>query len=252
MKQHGTGLTVYSCHDTVLPRVAALPVRHSRPVEPRCQAGAASYQEMFAWARERFWRRSRCRGAAQGGRIIGIARLRTRVASYVGHAVSDADSRRRKNQTQKNGWEMGKFKSRVGSVVFATAVVAGGMAVVATPANAAYTCGSNQVCLYKNSDFTGSVYVLPQITDSHGVKIFCAPDLAKSKYTDGSSANNSVSSIVNNSNSVIFLNDYAGSGGKHTGISGGNRLRSLTSVQTFDQSGKQTYESFDNRASSAC
>ncbi|MFE1519013.1 peptidase inhibitor family I36 protein [[Kitasatospora] papulosa] len=147
---------------------------------------------------------------------------------------------------------MSKFNSRVGSVVFATAVVAGGMAVVATPANAAYACGSNQVCLYKNSNFTGSVFVLPQITTSYGVKVFCAPDLAQNKYTDGSSVNNTASSIVNNSNSVIFLRDYKGTGGKHTGITGGTRFGSLASMQTFDQSGKQTYESFDNRASYAC
>ncbi|MFD9286127.1 peptidase inhibitor family I36 protein [Streptomyces mirabilis] len=126
------------------------------------------------------------------------------------------------------------------------------MAVTATPANAAYNCGSNQVCLYKNSDFTGSVFILPQITNSYGVKIFCAPDLAQNKYTDGTSVNNSVSSVVNNSNSVIFLADYRGPGGKHTGISGGSRLWNLDSVQTFDSSGKQTYESFNDRASYAC
>ncbi|MDR6980939.1 hypothetical protein J2X68_007681 [Streptomyces sp. 3330] len=123
---------------------------------------------------------------------------------------------------------------------------------MAPPANAAYNCANNQICLYKNSDFTGSVYVLPQVTLSNGAKVFCSRDLAQSRYSDGSSVDNTVSSIVNNSNSVLFLTEFKNGGGKSTSVGGGYRFWNLDSVQTFDPSGRMTYESFNDRASFAC
>ncbi|MFJ6904531.1 peptidase inhibitor family I36 protein [Streptomyces griseoluteus] len=123
---------------------------------------------------------------------------------------------------------------------------------MAPSASAAYECGDGQVCIYKNSDFTGSVYVVPKVTLSNGLKAACARDLSTSRYTDGSVVDNTASSIVNNSDSVIFLSEYKNGGGKYTGVSGGRRLWNLDSVQTFDSAGHQTYESFNDRASSAC
>ncbi|WP_328497912.1 peptidase inhibitor family I36 protein [Streptomyces sp. NBC_00414] len=144
------------------------------------------------------------------------------------------------------------IKSRIGAVVLATTVVSGGALALASPVSAAYTCADNQVCLYKNSDFTGSVYVLPKVTLSSGATIFCARDLSASKYSDGSSVSDTVSSVVNNSNSVLFLYENKNSGGKHMGIAGGYRLWNLDNVQVFDSSGHETRESFNDRASTAC
>ncbi|MGW6015598.1 peptidase inhibitor family I36 protein [Streptomyces sp. NPDC055210] len=144
-------------------------------------------------------------------------------------------------------------KSRASALLFATAVAVGATAVVAPPANAAYNCANNQVCLYKESDFRGSVYILPQVTLSNGAKIFCARDLSQSRYSDGSSVDNTVSSVVNNSDSVLFLREFKNEGGKLTSIRGGYRVWNLDSVQTIDPTNsKMTYESFNDRASSAC
>ncbi|MGW6015591.1 peptidase inhibitor family I36 protein [Streptomyces sp. NPDC055210] len=143
-------------------------------------------------------------------------------------------------------------KPRASALLFATAVAVGGAAVVAPSASAAYSCADNQVCLYKNSDFTGSVYILPQVTLSDGTKTFCARDLSQDRYSDGPSVDNTVSSIVNNSNSVIFLTEFKNGVGKRASIKGGYRFWNLDSVQTFDSAGNMTYESFNDRASSAC
>jgi hypothetical protein len=72
-------------------------------------------------------------------------------------------------------------------------VVAAGLAIAPAAANAAYVCGSGQVCLYKDINFTGTVRVLTGTIS----------DFQFTNYSNGDNMNDTVSSIVNNSNKTF-------------------------------------------------
>lgn len=77
--------------------------------------------------------------------------------------------------------------------------------VVAPQASAAYACGSNQICVYENANFTGSVHVLdPQASYA---------DFRDLTYTNGNNLNDSISSVQKNTNRcAAFYNDVNYSG----------------------------------------
>jgi Peptidase inhibitor family I36 len=78
------------------------------------------------------------------------------------------------------------------------AVVAAGLSALAVQpafaASAAYTCQSNQVCFYKNANFSGTVFVPAEMNNRDGG----VSNFITKAFTDGTNVNDRVSSVVNN------------------------------------------------------
>lgn len=85
----------------------------------------------------------------------------------------------------------------------ALAVVTAGLLGAPTAAEAAYVCPDGKVCLYEDHNATGSVAVEPRLNFETGYDQI--NNLANSHYTNGDSANNSISSLVNDTGFGLTL-----------------------------------------------
>ncbi|NMO56950.1 hypothetical protein HH310_37970 [Actinoplanes sp. TBRC 11911] len=104
------------------------------------------------------------------------------------------------------------------AAIGAPAIVAVGLAVAPTAANAAYTCGSGQVCLYKDINYTNTVRVF-----SGSIS-----DFQFANYSNGTNMNDSVSSIINNSGTT-FQGWYDNNdGGIRAVVGAGARIPDMT------------------------
>jgi len=97
-----------------------------------------------------------------------------------------------------------KLPRRAQAALAAIAVLIGGGAFVlfiAPAANAAPPCPAGAICFYKDFHFLGSI--------STPTRLVNCPleirDFRHSRFWDGSSLNDNVSSVINNSNRVLFL-----------------------------------------------
>ncbi|MEU4093188.1 peptidase inhibitor family I36 protein [Streptomyces sp. NPDC026673] len=76
---------------------------------------------------------------------------------------------------------------------------------VAPQASAAYVCGSNQMCVYENANFTGTARVLDPLASY--------ADFRNLAYANGDNVNDSISSVQKNTNRCAgFYNDVNYSG----------------------------------------
>ncbi|WP_170323592.1 peptidase inhibitor family I36 protein [Cryptosporangium phraense] len=112
----------------------------------------------------------------------------------------------------------------------ALAAVATAGAVIfpfAPPADAAYACKSGQTCFYYNSNDTGSVYLAAGLTND-GDSVW---DFWNRHYTNGVNANDSVSSIVNNTPFALFVFTDGYGNGPYFVVNPGENVVGLTWVE---------------------
>jgi hypothetical protein len=136
------------------------------------------------------------------------------------------------------------------AIVGACAVVAGSLAVPAA-AQAAYSCQYNEICIYENPHYTGSVFVVHSgyIADfnaknSSGYHIY--------KYTNGDLLVNSASSVCNRSAYRFTLYEDANKGGRRVTISPGVPNPDLSHTILDPRSVSEVgFHNFDNVASSS-
>jgi Peptidase inhibitor family I36 len=100
----------------------------------------------------------------------------------------------------------------------------GGLFFAAPNASAAAVCGSNQVCLYQNSNETGSAFIING--SGHNVS-----DFSQETFTNGSPLNDEVSSMVNNTGEAVLAFSDANFSGLSIGISPHSQIDNLTSTQ---------------------
>lgn len=105
---------------------------------------------------------------------------------------------------------------------FCLATVASAASLVAaSPALAAYTCQSGQVCVYQNTNLTGSVYIVPSGCDVY---------FAGKKFANGDPLDDNASSITNLSGSAARLFESVNSQVNYYVMRGGETLLDLRYV----------------------
>lgn len=136
----------------------------------------------------------------------------------------------------------------------AAMTVVGALAVAPGPAQAAYTCGQQQVCFYKDYNATGTASVQARLNRSSGTAfVGYIKDFRNSHYTNGETLQDSISSIVNNSDDDMLLYDEGNFGGPRVLIPRHSGLRNLDSGTVYGPNGKPvTYlYTLNDRATSA-
>ncbi len=140
-------------------------------------------------------------------------------------------------------------KMRAAVVIPAIALALASAGVMGPTASAATSCPSDEVCLYKDINFSGPMYVVPKITLSNGVKTSCVNDLAGKKFSDGTPADNQASSVKNNTDSALILNQHAETAGIYSVVSGGGSVADLRVAPAPATSGTVD---LNDRVSRAC
>jgi hypothetical protein len=135
------------------------------------------------------------------------------------------------------------------AVIGAPVVVAGGLAIAPAAAQAAYTCGSNQVCIYEGPNFTGSVAVQPALNPGHGYIESGIENFASKHYTNGDNMNDSAASVINNAQQDLLLWRDSGDDGPQVVVSRGTKVN-LSNVKVMYPSGAVFTENFAGLASS--
>jgi hypothetical protein len=95
-----------------------------------------------------------------------------------------------------------KKRNLVRALTGATLIVLGG-AIFVNPANAVYTCGKGQICMFKDNDFRNTVAVEPAFQHSGGE----LDNFAHNHFTNGTVVDGQVSSVINNSDFCLALFD---------------------------------------------
>ncbi|BCY09851.1 peptidase inhibitor family I36 protein [Actinoplanes sp. L3-i22] len=91
-------------------------------------------------------------------------------------------------------------RSAITGVLAAAATVVASTLVMSSPAQAAYVCAANEVCLYQDWGLHGSVKVFRDLTPGNGILEF-----RNYSYTNGANLNDSVSSIYNRSGYTVVV-----------------------------------------------
>jgi Peptidase inhibitor family I36 len=87
-------------------------------------------------------------------------------------------------------------------VILAAVLPAIGLAVLAAqPASAAYSCADNQVCFYEGAYYSGTAFVPREMSGNSG----SVPDFRYRVFTNGTNANDRVTSIVNNTGWCVVV-----------------------------------------------
>ncbi|WP_169792391.1 MULTISPECIES: peptidase inhibitor family I36 protein [Actinoplanes] len=132
---------------------------------------------------------------------------------------------------------------RVATFLAGLTVATAGSAITASAAQAAYVCSSarEEICVYQNANFTGSVYVM------HGEGL---RDFAGKTFANGEPLDNQASSIDNRSKTVVFLGRNAPCKDYFYGLSPDEKLNDLSNVpwETPEMPGGD----FDNKLSTVC
>lgn len=99
------------------------------------------------------------------------------------------------------------MKIRISTFAPALALTLGSVFLAAPPAHAAATCPDQMACIWQNAYFTGSMLALPTkpAADGSDDPVPCAKDLANLRFFNGDPADNSASSMIDNSKWTIFL-----------------------------------------------
>ena len=84
--------------------------------------------------------------------------------------------------------------------------VLGVVAIGVHHASAAYACRDNQVCFYEGPNWTGSVFVPWEMSGRAGN----VPDFSHRNFTNGTNANDRVTSVINNTGWCVLLFRAAG------------------------------------------
>ncbi|MFG1914314.1 peptidase inhibitor family I36 protein [Micromonospora sp. NPDC048898] len=118
-------------------------------------------------------------------------------------------------------------------------------------AQAAYPCPTDWVCLYQNTNATGSASVQPRLNPASGGYVGVINDFRNSHYTNGASLQDSVSSIVNNTNQFVLLAEHINQSGRKVLITPYSGLTNLNDVYILNENGSSYRGSFEDLASSA-
>ncbi|MEV4349034.1 peptidase inhibitor family I36 protein [Actinoplanes sp. NPDC049596] len=89
---------------------------------------------------------------------------------------------------------------KIRAAVVSALAVLGSTVALASPAQAAYTCGANEVCLYQDWGLHGSVKVFRDLTPGNGIT-----DFRFYYYTNSANLNDSISSIYNRSAHPVWV-----------------------------------------------
>ncbi|WP_073836880.1 peptidase inhibitor family I36 protein [Micromonospora sp. CB01531] len=101
---------------------------------------------------------------------------------------------------------------RIATGILATVLAVGGVvALGAQPASAAYVCANNQVCFYEGANYSGTAFVPQELSNSSN----SVPDFRYRVFTNGTNANDRVSSIVNNTGWSLAVYRDVWFGGDH-------------------------------------
>ncbi|NMO57694.1 peptidase inhibitor family I36 protein [Actinoplanes sp. TBRC 11911] len=123
-------------------------------------------------------------------------------------------------------------KSSVIKALTAFGVLAAGTTMFAPAANAAYSCGAGQVCFFANSDQTGSVFVAGALKKNGDV----VWNFGNERFTNGASANDAVSSIVNNTGSAVFVFTDSNKSGTLFVVKPYETVHGITAVTVYQRS----------------
>jgi peptidase inhibitor family I36 len=137
------------------------------------------------------------------------------------------------------------FKVLAGMAIAGTVIVLPGTAQAAP-----YQCKDKQDCFFKELDSKGTVSVQARLIPDSGKFVGWIDDFRNSHYTDGSSLQDSVSSVVNNTDRWIIIYDEGHRHGIRT-VVGPHSTANLNYVWAYDEEGPIGRRNMDNVATSA-
>ncbi|WP_353962835.1 peptidase inhibitor family I36 protein [Streptomyces sp. NBC_01275] len=108
------------------------------------------------------------------------------------------------------------------------AALAGNLVALPTEAQAAWKCPDGYFCMYENSNYTGSVAVIPEVNEKMSGYTGGIANLRNAHFTNGKIVDDAVSSVVNNTSQNIFFysdHDYNSSSGENPYVWGPTVIR---------------------------
>ncbi|MFB7504756.1 MULTISPECIES: peptidase inhibitor family I36 protein [Streptomyces] len=100
----------------------------------------------------------------------------------------------------KHGSRTGRWRG-LGTPLIALALAGAGIGVTAGSASAATACPAGSVCLYKDATYQGSVSIQRILVESP----YQIANFVNSHFQDGSTIENQVSSVINNSDRTLCM-----------------------------------------------